>query len=162
AEGKRVCPGDGRLERLGNDVVAHEEVADVSNAVGQLISAPAVLGAGFHAAVLGSNTIDVALLLFYLCAASFEYKGAGDHLLWLQTLDLRHKKFLRFALEIGQCAARLWFQGQAELELEVIDQSDAGWRRGFAGKVIHELESRFERRKEDRTVLLHFGQRKYL
>src|SRR5258705_4489886 len=42
AEREGAAPRDGRFEGLRDDVVVHQEVADIGNAVGQLVTAPAV------------------------------------------------------------------------------------------------------------------------
>src|SRR6266571_3681996 len=161
AEREGAAPRDGRFERLRDDVVVHQEVADIGNAVGQLVTTPAVFVAGFHPAVTRCDAIDVALLLLDLRSRSFKDERACHHLGGYESLDLGYEKPLRFAFQIGKAAAGLGFQGEAELELQIVYKPYAGWWRRFARKLVHELESVFEAREKHRSVFLRLRQWKY-
>src|SRR5215207_10652260 len=55
AQRQCVTPGNGGFEGFRDDVITHEKVADVRNAVGQLVPSSAILTTCFHAAVPRSN-----------------------------------------------------------------------------------------------------------
>src|SRR4030095_12517346 len=97
------------------------------------------------------DAVEVALLLFHFTAASFKHERAGDHRVRLESFDLRDGQFLPVALQISEPSPGSRFQCQPELELEIVHQSDAGWRCGLAREVVHELESGFEAPKENRA-----------
>jgi hypothetical protein len=57
-------------------------------------------------------------------------------------------------------ARGLGLEHLAELELQVVHETHAGGRRRFAREVMEKGEAVLERRKEQRVVFLHLGQRK--
>src|SRR5215475_1615341 len=143
AKREGFTPGDGGLERFGDDVVRHQEIADVRNAEYQLISAPAVLTAGFHAAVSRRNAIDVAFLLPDFLAAAFEHERAYHHFVGIKSFDFQDEEFLDLALQVGDGAGRLRFQSLAEMKLDVVQQPHTCRQGYFAREVVHESEALF-------------------
>src|SRR2546426_6347081 len=71
AQGARMAPGNRGFKGFRNDVVVHQEIANVGNAEGQLIT-PSVLGSRLHAAMASGYAIQVTLLLLDLSTCSFE------------------------------------------------------------------------------------------
>ena len=153
-----MAPGNRGFKGFRNDVIVHQEVANIGNAEGQLITSASVLGARLHSSMASGYAIQVTLLLLDLSACSFEDKSAGDHLVGLESFDARDEKFLRFALQIRHYALGFRLQGQTKLELKIVDEADACWWSGFASEIVHERESTFERGKQYRSVFLHFRQ----
>src|SRR5205085_930718 len=91
-ERERMAPWNRRFERFRDDVVAHQEIADIGDAVRELIAAAPILSSGFHAAVTGGDTIELPFLLLYFVARPFEDQRARDHLGWFESFDLRDEK----------------------------------------------------------------------
>ena len=158
ADGKRLAPRRRGLEGFRQNVVAHDEIADVGDAEGELVAAPAVLFARAHAAMPPRNAQGGAALAAHLAAPALKKQRAGRHALRIKTAQAGDIKALGGAQQRAKTrSARL--QRLAELKLQVIHQADAGRRRGLAGEVVQKGQPAREIRKENRVVALHFRQR---
>ena len=63
-----------------------------------MISAAAVLGTGFHAAMFGRNTVNVTLLPVNLVMRSLENECQNDHFIRVKAFDFGDEKLLYTAL----------------------------------------------------------------
>ena len=70
----------------------HQKTADISDAVGQLIAAPAVFTARLHSFVFFGDAVGFALLVFDIGFGAFENQCAGDHFFRLETFYFGHEK----------------------------------------------------------------------
>src|SRR5579884_1166122 len=99
-QGECLTPRYRRFERFRDDVVIHQEVADIGDAVSQLVPAAAVFRAGFHATVLCGNAVKIAFLSIDFRPRTLEYQRTDTHFVRVELFDLRHEKLFCLALQI--------------------------------------------------------------
>src|SRR5688500_12241761 len=97
-ERQNIAPGGGGFERLGDDVIVHQEVANIRDAIGKLIAAPAILAPRLHAVVARAEALHHFLLLVYLAAGAFEDESTDNHFFALETFHLGDEELLYLTL----------------------------------------------------------------
>ena len=157
----RQAPRDGGLERLPQQKVVHDPVTQVGDPEGKLVAAFAVLRSSLEASIVRGEWVDALLLRFDLAMAPFKDQRAGRHALGVEAFDLRHEPLLKGALDLAQSRAAA-LEHLAELELEIVDQADAGGRCALLSELVDKAHAFLEVREDDRAVDLSFGQRKDL
>jgi len=106
ANGKRLAPRRGGLEGFRQNVVAHDEIADVGDAESELVATPAVLFARAHAAMPPRNAQCRAALAAHLAAPALEEQRAGRHALRIKTAQAGDIEALGGAQQRAQPRAR--------------------------------------------------------
>src|SRR5438034_9915901 len=99
-----MAPRNRGFKGFRDDVIVHQEVANIGDAEGQLVTTAPVVGSRFHPAMARSDAVQVTLLLLNFSTSSFKDKSAGDHLAGFESFDFRYEKPFRFALQIRQHA----------------------------------------------------------
>src|SRR5213594_4402747 len=99
-----MAPRNRGFKGFRDDVIVHQEVTNVGDAEGQLVTTAPVLGSRLHTAMARGDAVQVTLLLLDFSTGSFKDKSARDHLAGFESFDFRNKKSFSFAFQIRQHA----------------------------------------------------------
>mmetsp|Transcript_3750 Transcript_3750/g.6392 ORF Transcript_3750/g.6392 Transcript_3750/m.6392 type:complete len:257 (-) Transcript_3750:1008-1778(-) len=150
-------PGARGLEALCHHVVLEAQVPDVGDHVGQLVAFDSIFGSSREAPVLRGDIEHLLHLERDDVLGTFEEAGGRHHLIRVESLHPNHVLLLDLVDDVLGAAGLGRLERLAELELDVVDQSQGRGVKLLLGHLLHELSALVEVGENDRAELLHLG-----